>query len=277
MLDINQILKDWVSHITGAVIFTALGAAVTFVWLSAKRSYALRYWREQRALRQLLDLPRDQRVVIVLPERTPSTSSALHVDFVAYEDMLACNLVERSFILAGWREEQIEIHTQDDVKRNIALKSENLVLICSNNELTQEVLKLLRMQNRLDCDFPTVSGPQGKERHLKFDGVLFDSPSYLETEALSRSGRSPFEGTLTDYALLAKFASVFQGDRKIILVAGIRAIGTWGAARALRFKSEELTSRSGRKDFAALVHCKFEHWKIIEYEISRIIKVPRPQ
>jgi hypothetical protein len=256
--------------------WAALGALATWLALKIRKSQAYAYYRERVALRKLLDLRRDRRVLIVLPRREQPREQR-HLGMVAYEDMLACSLIERSLILAGWPEDCIEIVSHTLVDNNSPLRRENLVLLCSprRNPITEEVLHNLKNAGRLDCRFEPGPG-NSAELVLKLNGQTVESPSYREEEALLARHKTPYDGTLNDRALIAKFINPWQTDRKILLVAGLRAIGTWGAARALRQRAAELLMATKGTDFAVVVDCKYEQWRIIEYDPRVPVEVKPP-
>jgi hypothetical protein len=270
--------REWIVHITGAALFAALGAVSVLLVRRVRDSTSWRYWRERAALRRLLDLPREGRVIFVLPKRTQSSeASSSHRDPVAYEDMLACNLIERALIIAGWREEQLEIFSHARFAADRALKCENLVLICSpkSNDFTAEALELLNKENRLDCTFDNTARPG--EWKMTFAGEPIESPSYREAKNIETSGGISDEGPLTDYAILGKFTSPWRADRKVVVVAGIRALGTWAASRLLRHMSVQILEKSHGKDFALVLRSTYEHWKVESYEIYRFREVPPPE
>lgn len=274
MVEIWEVISDLLRHIYGHAAWALLGAVAAYALLVARRSYTIVYWRERMALRKLLLFSRGDRIVVVLPRREqPSVQKT--VGAVAYEDMVACILVERCFMLAGWREEQIEIVSNDVAVANVAYKRENLVLLCSprRNPLTAEALATLKRQNRLDCWFDT-DPDHPEELCLHLAGANITSPSYREAEPLLREGKSGYEGPLNDCALLARFENPWEPGKSVLILAGLRAIGTWGAARALRQRARELVELTGAQDFAVTVKCKYERWKVKEYdfgEVSRIL------
>jgi hypothetical protein len=67
--------------------------------------------------------------------------------------------------------------------------------------------------------------------------VRYHSRSYEQVAEYVRSGRTPQElpsKKYEDYALVAKVTSPWNDKNKVVWVAGIRGIGTWGAAECIK-------------------------------------------
>lgn len=136
-------------------------------------------------------------------------------------------------------------------------KEHNLVLICSpkSNKATQEALRELGFDWDMlpDRDTPLDSlVPWWRLRY--FDGE-FASPCF--------KGATP-SGDLEDWAVIGKVNSpkTWNANAKLLFVFGIRAIGTWGAAKHFFEHASELHGRFGAGNFACRVPVAYGNWHI---------------
>ena len=180
-------------------------------------------------------------IYIVLPERpasevpaqSPTLQGNVHVTF---HDMLAVNYAERCLVLSGVHDDDISIFTVAREQAPDILVTEHLTLICSPkaNPYTRSAIDCLVKNFRdLQLSFELIS-PNPDRWKIKYNGADYISPSYSEADSLQADGKSEAQGPLTDFGLLGRFQSPWNPRAKILLISGIRGIGTWGAARYLR-------------------------------------------
>lgn len=221
---------------------------------------------------------------MALPERpaseVPAQSSTLHGNVhVTFHDMLAANYAERALTLSGIDDKYVSIFTVARDAEPIAYITENLVLICSPkaNPYTRSVLKLLPMRfEGIRLSFEAVSLQSGERWKVCYNGADYVSPSYSEAEQLAAQGGSDVQGPLSDFAVLGRFQNPWQECSKIVLIAGIRGIGTWGAARYLRDHTKSLSKRFGGKDFVCIIRSEYSNFRIVHTEfVGGQLLVPR--
>jgi hypothetical protein len=210
-----------------------------------------------------------EKTIIVIPHR-PLLSALDHLysgshTHVTYEDMLAANYVERSLTLAGVSDQNIEIHSVHQFLRDRAQEDDqNLVLICSPkaNPVTTMALDIL------NANVPGFSikfcklDDKDEKWCINFEGALLKSPSYDQVDQLVKINMRPEEGMQSDYGVLARVPNPWNINRKMLIVAGIRGIGTWGAARYLREHPDEILKRSNGGDFVCIVNVKYDNFKM---------------
>jgi hypothetical protein len=188
--------------------------------------------------------------------------------------MLAASLVDRSLILAGRRENSIRIISTKEFERDTANRRENLVLLCSphRNAVTKEVLEDLDRNHHLTYPFKKLSNTG--HFHLTLGGRQFFSESYKQGEDFKKEhpGLNPYESPLLeDCALIARFCNPWNPNKKVMLLAGIRAFGTWGAAHALREECTKLDKENKRRDFSVVVKCALSEYRISECRIEKYV------
>jgi len=69
-------------------------------------------------------------------------------------------------------------------------------------------------------------------------------------------------GPLTDYAIIGRIDSPWNLDKSVILLCGIRGIGTWGAARFLRDNQKDISRRSKNGNFICVVKVIYKNYKM---------------
>jgi len=145
----------------------------------------------------------------------------------------------------------------------------NLILICSikQNSVTNDALSQLRstLRPRLAERVPYFEEIAGtNELQIRWEaGTVYQSPSYKQTGS-----------ERTDIAMIVKTKSPWGAQKRILIIAGIRGIGTWGAAEFLKKWWRPLYKQKGsdrhhgmskQGDFAALVRV---HYK--DLDIKRV-------
>jgi len=199
----------------------------------------------------------------VFPPREEVASSFL--PRISIEDFMAINNIISAYILAGFDPPNKVLdskHISDKDKRQ-----NNLILICSSktNTTTAEALKLLKEQNssktHLIPDFK--NDPTTDQIQIRWKTGIFPS------ETFDQKGPD-----YTDIAIIMKSRSPWAGQHKILIIAGIRGIGTWGAAEFVKKWWKPLyEKKAGKKtgDFAALIQVQYENYDIKSAELLDLI------
>lgn len=254
----NNLIASIFNNVIATIIVSGfIVAGGAFVIQSVKRSL----YFQRRALRKVFGFPKNEPVIIVVPEWKSIVEQTNQISLVSWEDMLAVNYVMTSLISAGWHEDKIQIKILKNNEELCEQRNQNLVLLCrpDRNGETHKVLEKLKDNNRLDYPFQKTS-IQGQFK-LRLDNSPFISPSYKEAKNISGNAYEECK-EIHDRALIARFVSPWQSTKKVLLLAGIRAFGTWGAAQALRTKPQELYKLIRKKDIAIVMKCKFSGMKI---------------
>lgn len=260
----TQILIGIASAIGGAVLLHACN------WLKKRTLGA-----GQRALLSGLGEP----LLFVFPAREDVTEPIL--PRISIEDFMAINNTISSLLLVG-------CHTKIRVRDAGRLteeekRSNNLILICSSktNAVTGEALDLLSEryggQNRGHLVPMFVRNePEGTWEIEMCEGT-HKSRSFAQIQKLREEGPdndTPAridDAELDDVAAIVKARSPWSDDHKILILAGIRGFGTWGAGECLKKWWQPIYAKKGKDrrqgiskdgDFAALVHVKYERCDI---------------
>lgn len=151
--------------------------------------------------------------------------------------------------------------------------------MCSpkSNPCTRQALDELKDRvPHFDADFTKINNDP-EQWEINFWGAHFPSKSYAQEKALIKSGKIFGQGRLEDYALIIRAENPWNPETRLIIIAGIRGIGTWGAARYLRSQIRELLKRRHGKDFAAVIHVEYNNYKIPRRELINALPLSGPE
>lgn len=203
--------------------------------------------------------------------------------FLTIEDVLATKAVA-SRLRASWPEVSIETRIIDPHIEWHGVGA-NIVSVCRDrrNPVTGALLNhpATRALFRLGFE-PTRRSAAGRilEWGVAFgDGEPRPSPSYRQASEMAEAGNRDHEPIeLEDYAIVARFPNPFddEGDGKSLVIAGIRAFGTWGAAEYLRTHWDNLYRQTNGRDFASLLQVKLTY-HVTEATIVRVVLAPHPK
>lgn len=189
---------------------------------------------------------------------------------MAIEDFLAINNTISSLILVG---AQVDLKVRDSKHLTESEKKQaNLILICSSktNEITEEALNQLRdnMPHARDL-IPSFERVGNNQVFIRWNRGSYPSDSFTQ--------QGP---EFDDIAIIVKAQSPWAGQRKILIIAGIRGFGTWGAAECLKkwwqpIYAKKCSSRgrhcSKTGDFAALIGVKYRENDIKEAKLIHLV------
>ena len=245
-------------------IWAAIGAAAMYGYRF------LQHWRDTRGHRAIFDgldepevddsnskgIPGPGSTIFVFPPRAGEDSAHAKprmIPLMAIEDFLGINNIVSAFMKTGRR-------PPHRVRDSNHLKAEhkticNLILMCSSrsNSVTHEALDLLRKNPNFGDRIPIFEKVDGTDEWLiNWKGAVYRSPSFTHHAG----------PIYEDVAMIVKVQSPWDAQRKILIIAGLRGIGTWGAAEYLKKWWPELYEKKSRSrsrgtskegDFAALV------------------------
>lgn len=251
------------------VVTVVLGVVSTY--LAGILSYFYGKFAPQEKIRKLyssVTFDSNQTVSIAIPPRTleDNNQSGL-TERISMEDMMASNYVDRTLSIAGTTEEKIRIIMADPKKQNSAFAGDaNIVLICSpkTNSWTRllydkgkhPLLKKVVFSNEVD-----TSEAAGRWK-IDFNGGAYPSRSFQQVI----DARGKFDGKeFEDHAVIMKLTSPMgQGSvRRVLVIAGIRGFGTWGAGRYLRTNADDIYKIAKENDYAILLSVIYKDGKIV--------------
>lgn len=248
------------------VLASAIG---TYFYLVISKRTGNRY------LRQLFNFGSDA-VIFVFTHGGQAPQAIL--PRTSTEAFIAVNNLIGTLILTGWKG---PIRVRDTTHIDGHDRTKNLVIVTGpkSNSFAGEVLATIKKQVPSLLDFEKLSDTPERWQILS-DIYKCPSPSYEQEEAALQIGKEIATQKLEDVAMIIKVTNPWNGANKIFIVAGVRGIGTWGAAEYLRKYAEELyqaKSGSGKfkknGNFAALLKVTYENFDIVQVELRQLIDI----
>lgn len=254
----------WVGILTG-VISGAIGFGLRHAWgVFIKRRQTI----GQCAIFSGLEGP----TLFVLPPRETATDMRPPaLPRTSMEDFLAVNNIIRAYLQIGWdppaHTRHPDLLLEDDRSQN------NLILLCASqrNAVTKEAIEKLRSSNSEFCHLIPIFeiDQSSKNREIRWNTGTFPSMSFNQ--------KGP---TYNDTAVIVKTQNPWAKDKKILIVAGIRGFGTWGAGDFLRKSLSELYDQKGNSrgkgisktgNFVALVNVEYKNFDIKDVKLINIV------
>jgi hypothetical protein len=234
--------------------------------LSAPRSKWYLEWRTGRHLRTLLRFGGGE-VIIVIPHQLPSGTRRLPQ--MAIEDVLALRNVFDVLSDLGIKHPKIrhpEILTEPDLKQNIiSIGGSN------RNGFTGKILELPVNGDLLAFAKCPTEAAQVELR--RGSSLTYTSPSYLGTK---EDPRAPSR----DIAFILRRPNPKNDKCSVIVLAGIRGIGTWGASDHLRKQARKLSARIAKNPgnavedgFLAVLDVEYENFDVVKTKVKDITTV----
>lgn len=253
-------LFDW-SGVAGNLVAGLIGFGARYGWDLLKVS---RRRHGQGAFFTGIEDP-----LFVFPPRGTVTEAILPristEDFMAINNLISAFMKLRRVPLVRVRDPD---HLTDQDK-----KQNNLILICSSrrNRATEEALALLKAQYGHLADYIPSFETSPETGHLR---ICFYNATY-ESRSFVQDGPDK-----DDVALIVKAKNPWADERKILIVAGVRGIGTWGAAEFLkkwwrplyeRKKASRKSTTSKQGEFAAVVLVLYKAYDIKGVRLLNVV------
>jgi hypothetical protein len=244
----------------------SIGAGL--VGASIQRRLDLR--SERRPLNSLLNFGPDS-LLFIFPHRDTSPEAILPL--TSTEDFLAMNNFISALMNAGWTR---KIGVRDMHRVTESDKRRNLVIICSPKSNTIAAM----FQKELRRLYPhTFAFGTDHDRVFINDAedARYHSRTYEQVAEYLRQGihRSDLPGQrYEDYGVVTKVANPWNEANKVVWVAGIRGIGTWGVAECIKKGWRQIYDRlpEDRKDsdFSALLKVQYDNCDVTSVGLCRL-------
>jgi hypothetical protein len=246
------------------LLASALGAGASHLYYRAK---GMRDVSGQRALLAGFDA----RTLFVFPERHQPGSDAI-LPRTATEDFLAINNLISAFHRCG-------MYPPDKVRNPHLLtgperSSRGLILVCSpvRNDTTRDYFAKLREQVPDDCfpHFEEYDEAGSQRRRIRWRAGKWESPSWKQQDP-----------KFDDVAILMKTWNPWKPDHRILVLAGARGLGTWGAGEFVKKWWDRIPSHLGGKlhaedNFAAILQVVYENRDIKDVFVEKCDLMPQP-
>lgn len=249
----------------------SIGAAIVGAYIQRR----LDRRAERQPLNQLLNFGPDE-LLFVFPHREQIREAIL--PRTSTEDFLAMNNVISALINIGWNR---KTGVRDTNHVSEADKRRNLVIICSpkSNTFAKE------FQDRVRKIVPDIFFFRADEADAwtisNANDGYYRSKSFEQEREYLNAGilRHELPGqSFEDYAIVTKITNPMNHDMKILWIAGIRGIGTWGAGECIKKEWRQIYNKlpEGRKDcnFSALLRVYYNNIDIVSIKVLEVVPLP---
>jgi len=264
-------MNNWDSLV---FIFVGFALSVAATLLGAYIYARIVDFRKKRPMRQILNFGNDS-LLCVFPHREEVAEAIL--PRTSTEDFLAINNIISALLQVGWKK---KLGVRDSRRVSSDDRKRNLVVICSpkSNSLTSEVQEEMEERYRQFFYFQDDGS-----RCLVTDGSgEWKSHSIQQREDFLNAGGDPHsipEHAFDDVAIINKITNPWNDKTKVLVVAGIRGIGTWAAGECIKKQWEQIYDslpEDGKdRDFSALILASYHNCDITRIEVERVIPLVR--
>lgn len=230
--------------------------------------------KKRRPLRQILNF-NDRPLVFVLSHRKSISS---FIPPTSTEDFLAMNNFISALVAVKWHG---KYSYKDTTKVQDVDYNKNIVSICSkkSNSFSKKVEETILAMGiqcyYFDCDSETGFW------HIRRGQGTWESSTYHQIDELVKKGvdendlpRYEFD----DMAVITKIDNPFHSQNKVFMVAGVRGIGSWGAAECLKKEWRQIYDKLPKdkksSNFSALVSIKYKDYDIVDIRVDNVVELP---
>lgn len=183
---------------------------------------------------------------------------------VRVEDMLAVNLITRTLNLAGVKEEKIHVHTVGEFEKvkntNNDILGQNLILVGASHKNSFVAMALDNLN--AGKEEKILFKKEGENTRTKLIWRSFVSST---SDNLPESTNSTEHGNIIsiednqddeDIGIVLKTINPYSINKEkpstLIIVAGTRGFGTWGAAKTMRESDKQIGKKNGKYGYVLL-------------------------
>ena len=260
-------LGEWKDIILLALgFFLSIGAGLAGALIQRR----LDRRRERRPLNQLLNFGPD-KLLFIFPHRDASPEAIL--PRTSTEDFLAMNNFISALLNVGWAR---KIGVRDVTRLKESEKGHNLVIICSTKSNSVAATFQDELRN-LHANAFAFESEGDRVVISDVDGARYQSRSYQQVEEYLRSGVARADlpsKKYEDYGVVTKVSNPWNEKNKVVWIAGIRGIGTWGAAECMKKEWRQIYDQLPRQekdcDFSAFLKIEYDNCDITRVEVRRV-------
>lgn len=251
--------------VVSSVVATVLYNTVGFHWGKYRRG---------RSIRAILNFNDEDDLLVVFAHRENQEQAFL--PRMATEDSMAINNLVSALRRTGWSK-PIRLRSAQHLQESE--KTKNIVALGGPkvNSFTAHILEKMKGKH-YDPAFEFAPDEQDPHywRIIRGDATTYRSKSY----EIGSAGAAKNPEEVRDVAIAIKATNPRNSSTKVLVLAGVRGIGTWAAADYLRKYINEIHKKKrGRPgfrksgDFAALITCTYKNLDIIDTNCQDFIDI----
>lgn len=259
----TDLIKSLIPFII-AIIASFIGSYGLLKYISLKK---------MRPLNKLINI-KGEKLIFIFPHREPKKPDPNSIlPRTATEDFLAINNFISALLLVGWNHKIISMDTDHAID---AIRNENLVTICSpkSNSFTKELQNVLleKGYNKMYIFSESETGWMIKDEIGQY---ISDSYNQMKKYKESRISRKELaQQQFDDVAVITKVINPWNSVNHIFIIAGVRGVGTWGAAECIKKKWKEIYYHPHLKDktgeFSALLRITYKDFDIVNIKVHEV-------
>lgn len=276
----ESLFLNWTcTFITGVITSIIATIPGTILYLSWKKKI------QNKQLRKILNFGEDDIVFVFthrefkqinVQDETPQSSTSI-LPRTSTEDFMAINNIKTALLKIN-SENRDKIKDTDTFLNRIDDKKNNIISICSSksNKFTKEVEEtLLKKRKRF---FRTVYNSERDRWEITDGDGYYPTSAEEQYKGYIENGISLREiptKKFDDFAYITKITNPQNRKNKIFIIAGIKGIGTWGAAECLKKEYnqiyENLPQNKKDCDFSALINIEYDNLDITKIVVNHVI------
>ena len=239
-----------------------------------------KYFERKRAnkpLNRILNFGREDDIVFVFTHRAFDKDALL--PRTSTEDFMAVNNIKSALIKIGWKNKDL-VRDAKTMQSRISDQKKKNILICrsKSNSYTKKIEDNLKTKN--------IRFYHGKFSEKSNEWVISDGKAEFPTKTHDqlielRNAGVEQEAIPTksyeDMAYITKITNEYNSKNKIFIIAGVRGLGTWGAAECLKKEYMQLYDNLPKNkkdcDFSALLTINYENMDITKITVENVIPI----
>lgn len=262
-------MSGWLFTFTLGFISSTLATVPgTILYYGWKKS------KENKPMRKILNFGKDDDLVFVFTHRDHVPDALL--PRTSTEDFMAINNIKTALLKIGWHNKDL-VRDTNTISQRKDDERKNIISVCSSksNSFTAKTELILQAQVKR---FFRAEKDEQDEWYITDGRFKYTTKTYIQLKSYLASGMS-LEDIPTkayeDVAYITKISNPNNARNKIILIGGVRGIGTWGAAECLKKEWQQIYEKLPKKnkecDFSALIIIKYDNMDIIEIKVHEVI------
>ncbi|NUO00770.1 MAG: hypothetical protein HUU01_09150 [Saprospiraceae bacterium] len=224
-------------------------------------------------IRRILNFGEDDIVFVYQCKDFNENNKVITPD-ASKEDFIAMNNFLSALIKINWRRDVIVIDSEKFFNNMKMYENKNIILFGSRKvNIVTEIYEKFLENNNIEF-YRTERIDKDRWRIIDGEGGIFPSETYSQIELYLKNGipeNQIGQMGLCDTGYITKFSNPLKSENKVMIIAGIRGIGTWGVAECIKKKYKEIykilqDAKTEKKDFSIRIRILYHN-----YDISNII------
>lgn len=246
--------------------------------------YLIGKWKDiwsNKPLKKILNFSTDEELIFVFCHREIEDKDVKGIILprTSTEDFMAINNMKSALLKAGWTRFD-KVRDTNTILKNDDEQRKNIISVCSpkSNLFTRAVEK--KIEEKTKEFYRGAVDPETQEWYVTDGQFKYTTKTYSQLKKYIEEGLKSVDIPTKEYediAYITKITNPYEGRNKILIIAGVRGIGTWGAAECLKKEwnqiYEKLPKHKKDSDFSALVIIQYKNMDITKIKVHKVILI----